>query len=297
MAHARRRAARYSHARGASGLPDVPPHTDGDPTRNEHQTGRRGRHRGPPPCWLWRLSAAAEGGADAQRSDRRAGRPLAACARRYRYGERQLLVGTMSKASWDPAGLRARRCWTAMNPVCRRSRAGSAAMAQTGAAGGGQGKAGAPDPAVSAFAASGRAAWSIAATAPGFHAAPRSPPTPAPALGTPQGRTLFLVTEALHRSGPDQPQAAGGVFRSEDQGLRWSTMPRSRWARPNARAVLRDARGGAGTTRGRRAAALYRGWRAALAGGDHHGAGVAGCRRSRQRPSTRRPKATRTGAG
>ena len=57
----------------------------------------------------WRLSAAAAGPA-LTRSEvigELDGPPLAAHARAdlYRYGERQLLVGTMSKASWDPAGL------------------------------------------------------------------------------------------------------------------------------------------------------------------------------------------------
>ena len=52
-------------------------------------------------------------------------------------------------------------------------------------------------------------------------------------VSTPQGRTLFLVTEALHRSGSDQPQAAGGSFVPRTRGCAGPTMPRSRWGRPN----------------------------------------------------------------
>ena len=196
---------------------------------------------------LWRLSAAAAGPA-LTRSEvigELDGPPLAAaCARRpYRYGERQLLVGTMSKASWDPAGLARSRCWTAMNLVCRRSRAGSAPRWRRQARPAGQGKAGAPDPAVSAFAASGRAAWSIAATAPGFHAARldrrRRRRQPSRHAARPH---LVLVTEALHRSGPDQPQAAGGVFRSEDQGLRWSYDAQVALARERRALFLSETR-------------------------------------------------------
>ena len=48
---------------------------------------------------------------------------------------------------------------------------------------------------------------------------------------------MFLVTEALHRSGPDQP-AAGGVFRSEDQGLRWSYDAQVALGAPERRALF-----------------------------------------------------------
>ena len=112
------------------------------------------------------------------------GPPLAAHARAdlYRYGERQLLVGTMSKASWDPAGLARAQVLDGDEPGLQAlARGQRAAMAQTGAAGGaGQGRSAGSGRV--RLRASGRAAWSIAATAPGFsRCAPRSPPTPAPA--------------------------------------------------------------------------------------------------------------------
>ena len=88
------------------------------------------------------------------------------------------------------------------------------------------------------------------------------------------------------------------VFRSEDQGLRWSYDAQVALGRRTARAVpQRDAGGGAGIARRRRAAALYRGWRPALAGGDHHGTGVAGCRRLRQGLRRAGRKDAWTGAG
>ena len=184
-----------------------------------------------------------------------------------------------------------------MNPVCRRSRAARRDGADRRGRRG-QGKAGAPDPAVSAFAASGRQpVYSGDGTGVFTLRASIAADAGAGLVGTPQGRTLFLVTEALHRSGriSRRPPAESFVPRIRD--CAGPTMPRSRWAR-RARAVpQRDARGGAGTTRGRRAAALYRGWRAALAGGDHHGAGVAGCRRLRQGLRRAGRKDARTGAG
>ena len=89
------------------------------------------------------------------------------------------------------------------------------------------------------------------------------------------------------------------VFRSEDQGLRWSyRCPGRAGGARTARAVpQRDAGGGAGIARRRRAAAAYRGWRPALAGGDHHGTGVAGCRRLRQGLRRAGRKDAWTGAG
>lgn len=171
------------------------------------------------------------------------GPPLAAHARAdlYRYGERQLLVGTMSKASWDPAGLARAQVLDGDEPGLQAlARGQRAAMAQTGAAGGGQGKAGAPDPAVSAFAASGARSLVYSGDGTGVFTLRASIAADAGAglVGTPQGRTLFLVTEALHRSGPDQPQAAGGVFRSEDQGLRWSYDAQVALGAPERRALF-----------------------------------------------------------
>ena len=61
----------------------------------------------------------------------------------------------MSKASWDPAGLARAQVLDADEPGLRLARGQRAAMAQTGAVDGGQAQADAPDPAVSAFAASG----------------------------------------------------------------------------------------------------------------------------------------------
>ena len=85
MAHARRCAARYSHANARGVRPAGRPAADEDPTRNEHQiAGRRGRHRGRRRAGLWRLSAAAAGPA-LTRSEvigELDGPPLAACARR-----------------------------------------------------------------------------------------------------------------------------------------------------------------------------------------------------------------------
>ena len=207
----------------------------------------------------------------------------------------------MSKASWDPAGLARAQVLDADEPGLQAlARGQRAAMAQTGAVDGGQAQADAPDPAVSAFAASGARSLVYSGDGTGVFTLRASIAADAGAglVSTPQGRTLFLVTEALHRSGSDQPQAAGGVFRSEDQGLRWSYDAQVALGRPNARAVpQRDAGGGAGIARRRRAAALYRGWRPALAGGDHHGTGVAGCRRLRQGLRRAGRKDAWTGAG
>ncbi|WZB71257.1 hypothetical protein WJ968_04375 [Achromobacter xylosoxidans] len=112
------------------------------------------------------------------------GPPLAAHARAdlYRYGERQLLVGTMSKASWDPVGLARAQVLDADEPGLQAlARGQRAAMAQTGAVDGGQAQADAPDPPGPPSRPAGRAAWSTAAMAPGSsRCAPRSPPTPAP---------------------------------------------------------------------------------------------------------------------
>ena len=115
-----------------------------------------------------------------------------------------------------------------------------AAMAQTGAVDGGQAQADAPDPAVSAFAASGARSLVYSGDGTGVFTLRASIAADAGAglVSTPQGRTLFLVTEALHRSGSDQPQAAGGVFRSEDQGLRWSYDAQVALGAPERRALF-----------------------------------------------------------
>ena len=171
------------------------------------------------------------------------GPPLAAHARAdlYRYGERQLLVGTMSKASWDPAGLARAQVLDADEPGLQAlARGQRAAMAQTGAVDGRQAQADAPDPAVSAFAASGARSLVYSGDGTGVFTLRASIAADAGAglVSTPQGRTLFLVTEALHRSGSDQPQAAGGVFRSEDQGLRWSYDAQVALGAPERRALF-----------------------------------------------------------
>ena len=129
----------------------------------------------------------------------------------------------MSKASWDPAGLARAQVLDGDEPGLQALARGSAPRwrRQARPAGAGQGRS----------AGSGRvrlrgqrrAAWSIAATAPGFsRCAPRSPPTPAPAWSARRKAALVPGDRGAASVRPDQPQAAGGVFRSEDQGLRWS---------------------------------------------------------------------------
>ena len=177
----------------------------------------------------------------------------------------------MSKASWDPAGLARAQVLDADEPGLQAlARGQRAAMAQTGAVDGGQAQADAPDPAVSAFAASGARSLVYSGDGTGVFTLRASIAADAGAglVSTPQGRTLFLVTEALHRSGSDQPQAAGGSFVPRTRGCAGPTMPRSRWGARTARAVpQRDAGGGAGIAR-RRRALLYtedgaRRWQAA----------------------------------
>ena len=88
----------------------------------------------------------------------------------------------MSKASWDPAGLARAQVLDADEPGLQAlARGQRAAMAQTGAVDGGQAQADAPDPAVSAFAASGARSLVYSGDGTGSsRCAPRSPPTPAP---------------------------------------------------------------------------------------------------------------------
>ena len=204
----------------------------------------------------------------------------------------------MSKASWDPAGLARAQVLDADEPGLQAR----ARSARDGADRRGRRRAGqadAPDPAVSAFAASGARSLVYSGDGTGSSRCARSIAADAGAglVSTPQGRTLFLVTEALHRSGSDQPQAAGGSFVPRTRAALVLRCP-GRAGAPNARAVpQRDAGGGAGIARRRRAAALYRGWRPALAGGDHHGTGVAGCRRLRQGLRRAGRKDAWTGAG
>ena len=109
------------------------------------------------------------------------GPPLAhARADLYRYGERQLLVGTMSKASWDPAGLARAQVLDGDEPGLQAlARGQRAAMAQTGAAGGGR-----PERRIRPCPPFGQRARSLVYSGDGTgfsRCAPRSPPTPAPA--------------------------------------------------------------------------------------------------------------------
>ena len=130
----------------------------------------------------------------------------------------------MSKASWDPAGLARAQVLDADEPglqaLARGQRAAMARQARS--------TAGRPRPMrrirpcpPSRPARARSLVYSGDGTGVFTLRASIAADAGAGLVSTPQGRTLFLVTEALHRSGSDQPQAAGG-FRSEDQGLRWS---------------------------------------------------------------------------
>ena len=130
-----------------------------------------------------------------------------------------------------------------MSRVCRRSRA---AARRDGADRRGrrrQAQADAPDPAVSAFAASGRAAWSTAAMAPGLHAARLDRRRRRRRAGQHAARPHVVPGDrgaASVRLG--SAPAAGGSFVPRTRGCAGPTMPRSRWGAERRALFLSETR-------------------------------------------------------